>query len=250
MTSTNKNSIPDTQCLKIKYIFICSMKKQMMFYSSKLRKTEKQRKSAFPNLGRTKNGRKRPSQHWENWKTAKNDFPNIGKIKKQRKMAFPNLGKSKNATGCIFPPLGKPKMQKIIRRSWAKCRKCEKQRFACKRRAKNGKSRASGHPERLKFGKTMFRDAPTSCFLWKWTVGESRSLKILKNKLSGSPEARKIWKTGFRGVPKHIYYLNCRLMEIRTIQKDRRVHQNFTFWHIQSPTFIRGKRVNRTAIVA
>ena len=29
---------------------------------------------------------------------------------------------------------------------------------------KNG---ASGHPERLKFRKTMFRDAPTSCFLEK-----------------------------------------------------------------------------------
>ena len=95
----------------------------MMFYSSKLRKTEKQRKSAFPNLERTKNGRKRPSQHWENWKTAKNDFPKLGKIKKCHRLHF--------------PPLGKPKMQKIIRRSWAKCRNCQKQCFACKRRAKN-----------------------------------------------------------------------------------------------------------------
>ena len=31
--------------------------------------------------------------------------------------------------------------------------------------SENGKNGASGHPERLKFRKTMFRDAPTSCFL-------------------------------------------------------------------------------------
>ena len=69
--------------------------------------------------------------------------------------------------------------------------------------SENGNNYASGHPERVKFGKTVFRDAPTSCFLWKWTVGESRSLKISENKLSGSPEARKIWKAGSRGAPKH-----------------------------------------------
>ena len=112
MTSTNKNSIPDTQCLKIKYIFICSMKKQMMFYSSKLRKTEKQL-----------------SQTWEERKTEENGRPNIGKIKKRHRLHF--------------PPLGKSKMQKIIRRSWAKCRNCQKQRFACKRRAKNTKNSIS-----------------------------------------------------------------------------------------------------------
>lgn len=67
---------------------------------------------------------------------------------------------------------------------------------------KNGESGASGHPERLKFGKTMFRDAPTTCFWRKWTVGGSRSLKISRNKLSGSPEARKIWKNGPRDAPK------------------------------------------------
>ena len=32
---------------------------------------------------------------------------------------------------------------------------------------KNGESGASGHPERLKFRKIMFRDVPTSCFLEK-----------------------------------------------------------------------------------
>ena len=87
-----------------------------MFYNSKLRKTEKQRKSAFPNLERTKNGRKRPSQTWKERKTEENGHPNIGKTEKQRKMAFPNLGKSKNATGCISHPLESQKMQKTIRR--------------------------------------------------------------------------------------------------------------------------------------
>ena len=33
--------------------------------------------------------------------------------------------------------------------------------------SENGKNGASGHPERLKFRKTMFRDALTSCFLEK-----------------------------------------------------------------------------------
>ena len=96
-------------------------------------------------------------------------------------------------------------MRKTLKTACRSCffiKNCKKQRFAYKRRAKNGESGASGHPERLKFGKTMFRDAPTTCFWRKWTVGESRSLKISRNKLSGSPEARKIWKTSFRGVPK------------------------------------------------
>ena len=56
-----------------------------MFYNSKLRKTEKQRKWAFPNLGRTKNGRKRPSQHWENQKTPQAAFSTPWKAKKRRK---------------------------------------------------------------------------------------------------------------------------------------------------------------------
>ena len=48
----------------------------------------------------------------------------------------------------------------------------------------------------------MFRDAPTSCFWRKWTVGGSRSLKISRNKLSGSPEASKFQEISFRGAPK------------------------------------------------
>ena len=71
-----------------------------MFYSSKLRKTEKQL-----------------SQTWEERKTEENGRPNIGKTEKQRKMTFPNLGKSKNATSCISHLLESQKMQKIIRRS-------------------------------------------------------------------------------------------------------------------------------------
>ena len=69
----------------------------------KLGKNEKRKKTAVPTLGKLKNSEKRLSQHWENQKTAKNGFPNIGKIKKCHRLHF--------------PPLGKPKMQKIIRRS-------------------------------------------------------------------------------------------------------------------------------------
>ena len=51
-----------------------------MFYSSKLRKTEKQL-----------------SQTWEERKTEENGRPNIGKIKKRHRLHFPPLGKPKNA---------------------------------------------------------------------------------------------------------------------------------------------------------
>ena len=73
------------------------------------------------------------------------------------------------------------------------------------------KNKLSGSPEALKSRKTSFRDAPKLEKSENQAFGMSRSLKILKNKLSGSPEIR------------------LSLMEIRTIQKGRRVHQNFTF---------------------
>ena len=57
----------------------------MIFYNSKLRKTEKQRKSAFPNLGKSKNSEKWLSQHWENQKTPQAAFPTPWKAKKCRK---------------------------------------------------------------------------------------------------------------------------------------------------------------------
>ena len=40
------------------------------------------------------------------------------------------------------------KTMKTARRSWFFFKNCQKQRFACKRRAKNDENRASGHPER------------------------------------------------------------------------------------------------------
>jgi len=61
------------------------MEKQMIFYNSKLRKTEKQRKSAFPNLGKSKNSEKWLSQHWENQKMPQAAFPTPWKAKKCRK---------------------------------------------------------------------------------------------------------------------------------------------------------------------
>ena len=52
-----------------------------MFYNSKLRKTEKQRKTAFPTLGKSKNSEKWLSQTWENQKTPQAAFPTPWKAK-------------------------------------------------------------------------------------------------------------------------------------------------------------------------
>ena len=44
--------------------------------------------------------------------------------------------------------------------------------------SENGKNGASGHPERLKFRKTMFRDAPKLEKSEKQVFGESRNIFI------------------------------------------------------------------------
>ena len=111
-----------------------------MFYSSKLRKTEKQL-----------------SQTWEERKTEENGRPNIGKTEKQRKMTFPNLGKSKNsenrlsqhwenqknATGCISHPL--------------ESQKCRKSFVARERNAEIAKNSVSLVSDERKTLKTAFR---------------------------------------------------------------------------------------------
>ena len=97
-----------------------------MFYSSKLRKTEKQL-----------------SQTWEERKTEENGRPNIGKTEKQRKMTFPNLGKSKNATGCISHPL--------------ESQKCRKSFVARERNAEIAKNSVSLASDERKTLKTAFR---------------------------------------------------------------------------------------------
>ena len=216
MTSTNKNSIPDTQCLKIKYIFICSMKKQMMFYNSKLRKTEKQRKSAFPNLGRTKNGRKRPSQHWENWKTAKNDFPNIGKIKKRHRLHFPPLGKLKNAENHSSLVSEIQKLPKTAFRLQATSEKHWKQHFAHKRNAENAKNTRirgwnqengenwfSAAAENQKQANSAFRPRRTDKKRQKLAFGHGRRVKNSKKSISAVAEMQKMRKTGLRPRPKN-----------------------------------------------
>ncbi|OFO75967.1 hypothetical protein HMPREF2983_00165 [Prevotella sp. HMSC077E09] len=140
MTSTNKNSIPDTQCLKIKYIFICSMKKQMMFYSSKLRKTEKQL-----------------SQTWEERKTEENGRPNIGKTEKQRKMTFPNLGKSKNSGNRPSQHWENQKTPQAAFSTPWKAKKRRKSFVACERNAEIAKSSVSLASDERKTLKTAFR---------------------------------------------------------------------------------------------
>ena len=219
MTSTNKNSIPDTQCLKIKYIFICSMKKQMMFYNSKLRKTEKQRKSAFPNLGRTKNGRKRPSQHWENWKTAKNDFPNIGKIKKRHRLHFPPLGKPKNAEiakNSVSLVSDERKTLKTAFRLQAKRRNCQKQRFACKRRAKNIENSISLISETQKTQKNARHPWMKPRKRRKYHFSRGGKSKTGKFCVSAAADGWKTVKTAFRPWPK------CKKWEKLTFGHGRR----------------------------
>ena len=54
------------------------------------------------------------------------------------------------------------KTQKIGFRLQAKCKKWEKQRFACKRRIKNAENRLSLASEMQKMGKTAFRLQATS----------------------------------------------------------------------------------------
>ena len=83
---------------------------------------------------------------------------------------------------------------------------CRKQRFACKRRAKNGKNHASGHPRKVEnqknsvsgchdelfFVKMNRRGAPKFGKFGKYAFGESRSSKNLKSESSGCPEKAKL----------------------------------------------------------
>ncbi|MGP1453738.1 MAG: hypothetical protein ACTTJ9_09935 [Segatella oris] len=84
------------------------------------------------------------------------------------------------------------KTMKTVRRSCFFFENCQKQRFACKRRAKNDENSPSLVFFLQKLPKTAFRLQAMSEKREKSCFGESRSLKIPENKLSGSPEARKI----------------------------------------------------------
>jgi len=75
---------------------------------------ENRRKSAFPTLGKQEISENWLSQHWENKKSAKNSFPNIGKTKKWQKSAFPILGRIKNAIGCISQLSERRKTPKVF----------------------------------------------------------------------------------------------------------------------------------------
>ena len=53
--------------------------------------------NALPMLGRRENAKNHLSQCWEDEKTRKIAFPNVGKNEKRKKMAVPTLGKLKNS---------------------------------------------------------------------------------------------------------------------------------------------------------
>jgi len=75
---------------------------------------ENRQKSAFRHGGKSKIDENWLSQHWENKKSAKNSFPNIGKTRNQRKTAFPTLGRIKNAIGCISQLSERRKTPKVF----------------------------------------------------------------------------------------------------------------------------------------
>ncbi len=111
-----------------------------MFYSSKLRKTEKQL-----------------SQTWEERKTEENGRPNIGKTEKQRKMTFPNLGKSKNSGNRPSQHWENQKTPQAAFSTPWKAKKRRKSFVACERNAEIAKSSVSLASDERKTLKTAFR---------------------------------------------------------------------------------------------
>ena len=89
-------------------------------------------------------------------------------------------------------------MQKIIRRSWAKYRNCQKQRFACKRRAKNIENSISLISETQKTQKTAFRLQATSEKHWKQHFAHKRNAENAKKTLVSVDETKKTAKIGFQ----------------------------------------------------
>ena len=116
----------------------------------------------------------------ENRITARTDFPSWGKAKKCWKSFVARERNAKNAKNSPSLVFFHQKLLKTAFRLQATSEKRGKRLIARERNAENAKnsislasderktlkSRASGHPERLKFGKIMFRDAPTTYF-WR-----------------------------------------------------------------------------------
>ena len=103
---------------------------------------QKSAENTFPRLGRLENSGKWLSQHWENKKSAKNGFPNIGKNEKQRKTAFPRLGRTKNS-------------EKRLSQTWEE-RKTLKAEFPTPWKPKNAENHSSLVSEMQKTRKTGY----------------------------------------------------------------------------------------------
>ena len=84
----------------------------------KIGKTEKQRKTAFPNLGRTKNSEKQLSQTWEERKTVKNSCPKLGKNEKHCRQSFPPLGNRKmlKINSSLVSEMQKTRKNRLLRK--------------------------------------------------------------------------------------------------------------------------------------
>ena len=94
------------------------------------------------------------------------------------------------------------KMRKTARRSWFFIKNCQKQRFACERRAKNAKKQPVARFFLRKLPKTAFRLRATSEKREKSCFGASRKVEIQKNSVSGCPDELFFVKMNRRGAPK------------------------------------------------
>ena len=77
---------------------------------SLMRENKKLAKNGFPSRGKTRKQRKTDFPREGKPKISGRYFPNIGKTEKRRKNAFPNLGRIKNLKGCISQPLEEQKI--------------------------------------------------------------------------------------------------------------------------------------------
>ena len=94
------------------------------------------------------------------------------------------------------------KTRKTARRSCFFIENCQKQHFACKRRAKNDENSLSLVFFHQKLPKTAFRLRATSEKQGKLCFGASRKVEIQKNNVSGCPDELFFVKMNRRGVPK------------------------------------------------
>ena len=79
---------------------------------------QKSAENTFPNLRRTKNSGKWPSQDWEDWETVKNSCPKLGKNEKHCRQSFPPLGNRKmlKINSSLVSEMQKTRKNRLLRK--------------------------------------------------------------------------------------------------------------------------------------